>query len=111
MQRLHPLALAWGLLGAVSWAQAQSAADVQAGRTKAQACAVCHGQLGVSNIPNAPHLAAQPALYLAEQLKAYRNGSRRNEVMGVIAKPLSDEDIAVLAAWYAALRIEVSEPK
>jgi cytochrome c553 len=92
-------------------ARAQSPADIEAGRTKAQACAVCHGQQGISNLPNAPHLAAQPAIYLAEQLKAYRNGSRRNEVMAVIAKPLSDDDIQQLAAFYASLKIEVVQGK
>jgi cytochrome c553 len=86
------------------------AADPQAGRAKAAACAVCHGQTGVSALPNAPHLAGQPALYVEEQLKDYRSGKRRHEVMSVVAKPLSDGDIADLAAWYASIRIEATPP-
>jgi cytochrome c553 len=43
-------------------------------------------------------------------LKAYRSGKRSHEVMGVIAKPLSDGDIDALAAWYAAIRIDVKAP-
>lgn len=82
------------------------AADAAAGQRKSQACAVCHGPLGVSNAPDAPHLAAQPQIYLAAQLRAFRSGARPHEVMAVIAKPLSDEDIADLAAWYASLAIE-----
>ncbi len=78
---------------------AQSA--VAAGKAKAQACIACHGPLGLSQLPNAPHLAGQPEIYVLEQLKAYRSGKRSNEVMSVIAKPLTDEDIAQLAAWYA----------
>ena len=84
--------------------------DAAVGRNKAQACAVCHGALGISNTPDAPHLAAQPAIYLAAQLRAYRSGARKHEVMAVMAKPLTDDDINNLAAWYAAIRIEAKEP-
>jgi cytochrome c553 len=87
-----------------------TAADPQAGRAKAAACAVCHGQSGISTVPNAPHLAGQPAIYLEEQLRDYRSGKRRHEVMSIIAKPLSDADIENLAAWYASIRIEASPP-
>jgi cytochrome c553 len=86
------------------------AADPQAGRAKAAACAVCHGQAGISTLPNAPHLAGQPALYVEEQLRNYRSGARRHEQMNVVAKPLSDADIAELAAWYASIRIEATPP-
>ncbi|MEJ8838017.1 c-type cytochrome [Ramlibacter sp. AN1133] len=85
------------------------AADPQAGRTRAQACAVCHGPLGLSMVPNAPHLAGQPEIYLAEQLRNFRSGRRPHEVMGVIAKDLSDQEIEDLAAWFASLRVEVRE--
>lgn len=87
------------------------AGDVNAGRTKAAtACAVCHGPNGMSMQPNAPHLAGQPATYLVEQLKNYRSGKRTHEVMGVIAKPLTDTEIEDLAAWYAAMQISVQLP-
>lgn len=86
-------------------------ADAEAGRAKASACAVCHGELGVSQAPDAPHLAAQPEVYLAAQLKAYRSGKRVHEVMNVIAKPLSDRDIADLAAWYASIEVKAEAPK
>ncbi|MCU7373937.1 cytochrome c [Paucibacter sp. O1-1] len=86
------------------------AQDIAAGRAKAQACAVCHGPLGLSSQPDAPHLAGQSAIYLSSQLKAYRSGARLHEVMAVMAKPLSDADIANLAAWYAAIRIEAHAP-
>jgi cytochrome c553 len=86
------------------------AADPQAGRSKAAACVVCHGQAGISTLPNAPHLAGQPAIYMEEQLRSYRSGMRRHEVMNVVAKPLSDADIGDLAAWYASIRIEATPP-
>jgi cytochrome c553 len=76
----------------------------------AQMCSTCHGAKGLSTLPNAPHLAGQPALYLTEQMKAYRSGKRSHEVMSVVAKPLSDADIDTLAAWYASIKIEVKMP-
>ena len=86
-----------------------SHADLAAGKAKARPCAVCHGPLGVSVLPDAPNLAAQPESYLIAQLKAYRSSKRSHEVMAVVAKPLSDDDIADLAAWYASLQIEARE--
>ena len=83
------------------------AADAAAGQQKAQACAVCHGPQGLATAPDAPHLAGQPELYLATQLRNFRSGKRVHEVMAVMAKPLSDADIADLSAWYASLTIEV----
>jgi cytochrome c553 len=82
--------------------------DIQAGKAKAKAaCVICHGALGLSQMPSAPHLAGQPAIYFEEQMKNYRSGKRVHEIMGVIAKPLTDADIANLAAWYSSLKIEV----
>lgn len=97
-----------GVGAPTAWAQTNLA--LGSGQQKAQACAVCHGPLGLSHAPDAPHLAGQPALYVAAQLKAYRSGARKHEVMSVMAKPLSDEDIADLSAWFAAIRIEAAPP-
>jgi cytochrome c553 len=91
--------------GSPAWAQ-----DAAAGRAKAQACTVCHGANGISTAPDAPHIAGQPAIYLAAQLRAYRSGARKHEVMAVMAKPLTDDDIQNLAAWYASIRIEATLP-
>lgn len=88
-----------------------AAADAAAGRKKAGLCAACHGEDGLSVQPNAPHLAGQPAAYVAEQLRLYRSGKRPNEVMGVVAKPLSDADIDDLAAWFASIGIEAKPPR
>ena len=89
---------------------AAQASDIAGGRQKAQACAVCHGALGLSVTPDAPNLAGQPALYTAAQLRAYRSGARKHELMAVMAKPLTDDDIANLAAWFASIRIEAQLP-
>jgi cytochrome c553 len=84
-----------------------AAQDVAAGRRKAIACQACHGLDGIAKLPDAPSLAAQPASYLERELRAYRAGTRRSEVMAVAAKGLSDDDIRDLAAYYSAIQIEV----
>jgi cytochrome c553 len=105
--RVMAFALAWALGSSIPVARADDA-----GRAKAKAaCVVCHGAAGVSTAPDAPHLAGQPEQYLVAQLRAFRSGARRHEVMNVIAKPLTDDDIAALARWYQSIRIEATEPK
>ena len=86
------------------------AADAAAGKAKAQMCSVCHGAIGISTMPDAPNLAGQPEIYLSNQMRAYRSGERRHEVMTVIAKPLTDDEIANLAAWFTSVRIEAKAP-
>ncbi len=109
------MAAAWrvtaaGLLLAVGQ-HGVAADDIDAGRAKARPCAVCHGALGISAQPNVPNLAGQPADYLSQQLRAYRSGARRHEVMTLMARPLGDDDIIQLAAWFAAIRIEATAPR
>ena len=79
---------------------AQSA-DIDAGKAKAAVCAACHGANGVSVIPDYPNLAGQKQKYLKTAITAYRDGERKNGIMSPLAKPLSDEDIANLAAYFA----------
>jgi cytochrome c553 len=101
----------WWFAGALAAAAGAAHADPAAGKTKARACAVCHGNLGVAAAPETPHLAGQPERYLAEQLKAYRSGKRQHEVMSLMARPLSDDDIRDLSAWFASLTIEAKPPQ
>ena len=84
--------------------------DTKAGRKKAMQCAPCHGIDGISKLPNAPNIAGSPAIYLEKQLKAFRSEERKDETMTVVAKPLSDADIADLAAWYSNLAVSVTLP-
>jgi cytochrome c553 len=100
-------ALAASLAALFALAPPSARADAAAGRAKAQACAACHGPMGLAAMPNTPNLAGQPETYLAEQLRAYRSGKRVNDMMTLIAKPLTDDEIANLAAWYASLQVQL----
>lgn len=82
---------------------AAQAADIEAGKAKvATVCAACHGASGVSVSESIPNLAAQRARYLETQLKALKDGTRKNPLMNAIATQLSAEDIANVAAFFAA---------
>lgn len=98
------------LVLAMAFVSSAAAGDAKAGRRAATACQTCHGMDGLSKLPEAPNLAGQVEIYLAKALGEYRDGTRSNEVMNVVAKPLSDADIANLAAYYAAIQIEVLPP-
>ena len=69
----------------------------------AQACVACHGKAGVSANPEWPNLAGQHATYLADQITAFRDGTRDNPAMAPFVKNLSDADIAALAKYFASL--------
>jgi cytochrome c553 len=99
--------IAFACLAAGAAAHAQDAA---AGKARAAACTVCHGPQGIAVAPDTPNLAGQPASYLAEQLKAYRSGARKHEIMTLMAKPLADVDIANLAAWFSSIKVEATAP-
>ncbi|ULL01339.1 c-type cytochrome [Bradyrhizobium sp. I71] len=84
-------------------APATRAADVAAGKAKAQVCAGCHGENGVSQTENIPSLAGQPDQFLQWQLVFFRAGSRKNEQMQPIVEEITNEDIRNLGAYFSQL--------
>ena len=79
------------------------AADPAAGKEKADVCTACHGEGGISQTVNIPSLAGQPDQFIQWQLVFFRGGSRKNEQMQPIAGQISNEDIRILGAYFAAL--------
>ncbi|MEJ2310626.1 MAG: cytochrome c [Gammaproteobacteria bacterium] len=79
------------------------AGDAAAGKAKSTTCVACHGMDGISAIPNYPNLKGQKEAYLVKQMKDFKSGNRKDPVMSSMAMPLSDEDIADLAAYYSSL--------
>jgi cytochrome c553 len=88
-----------------------AAGDPAAGRQKALQCQACHGLDGLSKLPEAPHLAGQPATYLVKALNDYRHGVRKHDMMTIVVAPLTDQDVADLAAYYAAIEITATPPQ
>jgi len=102
MKSRHLTAALLGLtsLALIGMTPAQ-AADAAAGKTKSAACAACHGADGNSVNTAWPRLAGQHAKYIEKQLKDFKSGKRKDPTMTAMAMPLSDADIADLAAYYS----------
>lgn len=101
-------------LGGIIFAQAamseEIVGDPAAGRKQAGMCRTCHGLEGYAKIPIAPHIGGEPVAYIVHQLTAFRDGTREHEMMSVVAKSLSDEAIADLAAWYSSQKAVATLP-
>jgi cytochrome c553 len=90
---------------------AYAAGNVATGRQKALQCQTCHGLDGLSKLPEAPNLGGQPESYLVKSLNDFRKGVRKDDMMSLVVQQLSDQDVADLAAFYAAIEMTPKPPK
>jgi cytochrome c553 len=75
---------------------------VQAGKAlAAAACAGCHGNAGVSQIPAIPSLVGLDPKYLAEAMKAYKTGLRKNDTMKGMLASVNEPAMNNIALFYA----------
>ena len=81
----------------------QEAQLIQMGSQTARMCVGCHGPKGISRVTSYPSIAGQPQAYLADQLRAFRDGTRENPMMSSIAKSMDDEAILALSHYFASL--------
>jgi sulfide dehydrogenase cytochrome subunit len=82
-------------------AGAQDAKALQL-RALASTCASCHGTQGRAVEGAAvPGLAGMPASYIAEQMRAFKAGSRPATVMHQLSKGYNDAQIDAIAAYFA----------
>ena len=105
---MHRLLMAWlaGVLvmGGVAGAAPQLTKE-QLERVREivdEACVFCHGEKGEASNPVYPRLAAQNREYLAKQLRLFRSGARKSDIMNEQAGDLTDEEIEALAAYFAS---------
>lgn len=82
---------------------AHAADAVAAGKEKAELCAGCHGDNGISQTENIPSLAGQQDQFIQWQLVFFRSGARKNEQMQPIVEQITNEDIRNLGAYFASL--------
>ena len=100
-----------GLFVALAFAPVSQAADIEAGKAKvAEVCSACHGVNGVSVSDTIPNLAGQRAAYIENQLKAFKDGTRKPQsaanpaaIMNAMAAQLNLAQIADVAAYFASL--------
>ncbi len=98
------LATASALILAATANIAIAGGDAAAGKAKAATCGGCHGANGISAVPNYPNLAGQKEAYIVKQLKAFKAKTRTDATMNAMAAPLSDADMANVAAYYSGLK-------
>src|SRR5215208_1406727 len=90
---------------------AQAAGDSAAGRAVVMVkCQVCHGKDGLGTVADAPNIAGQKYDYLVHSLMAYKTGGRRSAAMSAAVNGLSKDDIANVAAYYAAIKFTIEVP-
>lgn len=98
------IALALGL--ALGGAAVAAQGNPQAGKQKSSMCAGCHGidmyRTAFPEVYSVPKLGGQHAAYIVKALEAYKSGNRSHPSMRAIAASLSEQDMADLAAYYAA---------
>ena len=78
-----------------------AAGDAAAGKDKSSSCAGCHGANGEGMGEN-PKLSGMPTDKFSKAMQDYKTGAKKHMMMEMIAKGLSDQDIANLAAFYAS---------
>jgi cytochrome c553 len=90
-------------LATLNNATVEAGGSADGGIERASTCVACHGANGIGVSPAWPTLAGQHESYLEHALNQYRDGTRKDPVMSQMAGTLTDEDVAVLSAYYAEL--------
>lgn len=103
--KLKTLTLVGGILLSASAVAADKPAVIGNSTASmiAGTCAGCHGYEGKS-VGAAPSIAGLEASYIESAMKGFKNGERPATVMNRIAKAYSDEDIKLMASYFAALK-------
>jgi cytochrome c553 len=98
---------------AVPAAQAQVTGNADAGKNKNSMCVGCHGipmyKTAFPEVYQVPMIAGQTPQYIANALRAYKNGERSHPSMLAIAKSLTEQDMADLAAYYGGQQPEAKK--
>ncbi|MEO5340886.1 MAG: cytochrome c4 [Magnetococcus sp. MYC-9] len=100
-RKIRALTVAGGLLAGVVLLGSSSAEAGATAAMLANTCAGCHGTNGVSGGPAMPTIAGMPAKYLKEVMAAFKSDKRPSTIMGRLAKGYSDEEIALIADFFA----------
>ena len=81
------------LMPAVAWAQTIE--------EKAQICGACHGENGVPQQKTMPVIWGQYQGYLYLQLRDYKSGARKNDIMSPLAQTMERDDMMALALYFS----------
>jgi len=99
---MNKLALAFTTVLALISTNVFALGNAASGQEKIETCTGCHGPQGNAIVPIYPKLAGQSEGYLLKQLRDFKSGARKDGIMLGMVAPLSDADMANIAAYYAA---------
>jgi cytochrome c553 len=95
-------------------AKSELKGDVQAGERKIAMCIGCHGIVGYQasfpEIYKVPKISGQGAKYIVSALTAYQKGERKHPTMRAVAVPMTEQDMADVAAYYSAHGVIAGAP-
>jgi cytochrome c553 len=117
MKSIRTLCGAAAMAGIASTAAAQqpapAAGNPEAARAHISMCTGCHTipgyQASFPRVFRVPKIGGQSAKYIESALQGYKKGERDHPTMQAIAKGLSDQQIADIAAYYAARGSEAAK--
>lgn len=84
---------------------AATRAAIEAGKKASFFCVNCHGDDGVSKIPEVPNLGGQNPVYLLEQIHKFGSGERKDQFMQGLIKVLKDDERAQIALMYGSVTV------
>ena len=99
MLKILILTMTLSLFSSTSFAE-----DIAAGESKSVTCKACHGANGISMNSLWPNLAGQQKAYLLKQLKAFKDGTRKDPIMSPLSQVLSDKDMVNISAYFNSLK-------
>src|SRR3982074_1657392 len=87
--------------GSLALSRAAAAETVE---EKAQLCAACHGENGIPQQKTMPVIWGQAQGYLYLQLRDYKSGARKNDIMSPLAQTIERDDMMALALYFSQKR-------
>ena len=88
-------------LFAVLVAAIPCAAIAQTIEDRAQTCRACHGENGIPPDKSWPVIWGQHQGYLYLQLRDFKSGTRKSDVMGPVAQTLERDDMLAIALYFS----------
>jgi cytochrome c553 len=82
---------------------------IEAGQKASFFCVNCHGESGISKIPEVPNLAGQNPAYLLEQIRKFGAGERKDQFMQGLIKVLKDDERVQIALYFGNQNVPPSK--
>jgi cytochrome c553 len=89
------------LIAALATMMLPAPSPAQTIEEKAQLCAACHGENGIPQQNTTPVIWGQYQGYLYLELRDYKSGARKNDIMSALAQTLERDDMMALALYFS----------